>query len=110
VDDEGLQLTTAVTDNTQAHRYEIWADGRLAGFTTYLRHPGIIEFVHTEIGAEYEGRGLAGELIRSVLDTARASGSEVLPLCPFVRGYIERHPRYLELVPANRRARFDLPA
>jgi hypothetical protein len=70
----------------------------------------VIEFVHTEIEPEYEGRGLASELIRSALDTARANGLQVLPLCPFVREYIERHDEYLELVPVARRAHFHLPA
>ena len=103
-------MTTAVIDNRHQNRYEIRADGRLAGFTEYRRHPTVIEFIHTEIEPEYERRGLAGELIGSALDTARADGLEVLPFCPFVRAYIERHREYLELVPAGRRAEFDLPA
>ena len=101
---------TSVTENEQAHRYEVRVDGQLAGFTQYRRHPGVIEFVHTQIEPEYEGRGLASWLIRSVLDTARADGLDVLPYCPFVRGYIDRHPDYVDLVPAGRRAEFDLPS
>jgi predicted GNAT family acetyltransferase len=103
-------MSTAVSDNRQAGRYEISVDGRLAGFTQYRRHPTVIEFVHTVIEPEYEGRGLASELISSALETARADGLQVLPLCPFVRDYIERHPDYLELVPPDRRGSFGLPA
>lgn len=102
-------MVTSVTDNRQLHRYEIRADGRLAGFTTYRRHPTVIEFIHTEIEPEYEGHGLANELVHSELDAARADGLEVLPFCPFVRGYIERHHEYLDLVPQDRRAEFRLP-
>ena len=101
-------MTTAVADNTQASRYEISAEGHLAGFTLYRRYPTVIEFLHTEIEPEYEGRGLASELIRSALETARADGLQVLPLCPFVREYIERHDEYLDLVPEARRAYFNL--
>jgi hypothetical protein len=34
----------------------------------------------------------------------------VLPLCPFVRGWIARHEDYLDLVPAAARQKYDLPA
>src|SRR5947209_5020696 len=103
-------MTTAVSDNPQGSRYEISADGQLAGFTEYRRFPTVVEFVHTKIEPEYEGRGLASELIRSALEDARENGLQVLPFCPFVREYIERHDEYLELVPAARRAQFKLPA
>ncbi|WP_420803744.1 GNAT family N-acetyltransferase [Saccharopolyspora erythraea] len=43
-----------------------------------------------------------------MLDSARERGLEVLPHCPFVRSWIARHPEYLELVPEDRRAEFDL--
>jgi uncharacterized protein len=42
------------------------------------------------------------------LDAARAGGLAVLPFCPFVRRYIQRHREYADLVPANERPRFDL--
>jgi hypothetical protein len=32
----------------------------------------------------------------------------VLPYCPFVQGFIDRHREYLDLVPAERRAHFAL--
>jgi uncharacterized protein len=101
---------TSVSDNKGARRYEVHVDGRLGGFTEYRRHPTVIEFVHTQIEPGYEGRGLASELIRSALDAARSDGLKVLPYCPFVRGYIQRHHAYLDLVPAGRRAGFGLPS
>jgi predicted GNAT family acetyltransferase len=99
----------AVIENAELGRYEIRSDGELAGFVTYRRHPGLIEFVHTEIDKRFEGHGLASQLSRSVLDTARADGLQVLPVCPFVRAFIREHHDYLDLVPAGRRAGFDLP-
>ncbi|MEV1200449.1 N-acetyltransferase, partial [Microbispora rosea] len=42
----------------------------------------------------------------AALDAARDAGLSVLPFCPFVKRYIERHPDYLDLVPADQRARF----
>ncbi len=97
-----------VRDDPEAGRFEIFVDGRRAGYAAYRRHPGRIAFTHTEIKPEFEGRGLGGALVREALARARAEGLEVLPFCPFVREYIERHPDQLDLVPEARREEFDL--
>jgi predicted GNAT family acetyltransferase len=102
----GVQITIA--DNTEDHRYEIRSDGELAGFLTYRSRPKLIELVHTEIDEEFEGRGLGSQLISFALDDARERRLTVLPFCPFVNDYIQRHRQYVELVPEGRRAEFEL--
>jgi predicted GNAT family acetyltransferase len=97
-----------ITDNTEQHRYEIRVDGELAGFVQYRRRTGLIALIHTEIDQRFEGRGLASQLIAGVLDEARAAGVSVLPFCPFVNSYIERHREYVELVPEEFRPEFGL--
>lgn len=97
----------ATADNAEEKRYEIRADGALAGFLQYRLHPGLIELVHTEIDEEFEGRGLGSQLIVFALDDVRKRELNVLPFCPFVNGYIRRHPRYMELVPEGRREEFE---
>jgi predicted GNAT family acetyltransferase len=61
-----------VRNDEERERYEIAADGELAGFTQYRLRPGLIAFVHTEIDPRFEGRGLGGQLVGSALDDARA--------------------------------------
>jgi len=100
--------TIEVADHPEAERYEVRVDGALAGFAEYQRVPGLISFTHTEVDAAFGGRGLAGRLARASLDEAREAGLEVLPYCPFYRGWIKKHPDYIALVPADRRADFDL--
>ncbi len=97
-----------VVDNPEQERYEIRAGGELAGLTQYRLAPGRISFIHTEVDDRFEGQGLGSRLIAFALDDARARGLAVLPFCPFVRGYIQRHPGYLDLVPAAKRSQFDL--
>jgi uncharacterized protein len=97
-----------VRDNPDERRYEIHSDGRLAAHLDYGSRPGLIALVHTETLPEFEGRGLGGKLVRGALDDARARGMSVLPFCPFVNGWIERHPEYADLVPEAERARFGL--
>lgn len=86
-----------IRDNPTAHRYETELDGELA--VVYYRLAGpTISFTHTEVPERFEGRGIGGALARFVLEDARARGLQVIPLCPFVKAYIERHPEYQSLV------------
>lgn len=100
------QITVA--DDADRERYEIRVDGRLAGFVKYRLRPGSIELVHTEINDEFEGRGLGSQLISFALDDARERGLAVLPICPFVNDYMQRHRQYSDLVPEDRRPGFGL--
>jgi predicted GNAT family acetyltransferase len=97
-----------IIDNPDAHRYEIRVSDELAGFVQYRRRPGLVAFIHTEIDTRFEGQGLGSQLIAGVLDEARSAGVAVLPFCPFVNGYISRHPSYVDLVPEEFRAEFGL--
>ncbi|MET7543649.1 GNAT family N-acetyltransferase [Streptomyces sp. NPDC005507] len=93
-----------VTDRPEKSRYEILAgdDGtETAGFAEYHLSEGEIAFIHA-------GRGLGGLLARGALGDARARGLRVLPYCPFIRGWIRKHPEYADLVPETRRPRFGL--
>lgn len=98
----------AIADNPGEQRYEINVDGELAGFTQYRLRPGLIAFIHTEVGDRFEGQGVGSRLIAFALDDARGRGLDVLPFCPFVNGYIQRHREYVDLVPEAQRAQFDL--
>jgi uncharacterized protein len=99
-----------VADVRDRSRFEVLVDGELAGFAEYRRHRDVIAFTHTLIDARFEGRRLGSGLVREALSQARAGGLAVLPFCPFVRGYIAGHREYVDLVPAEMRARFDLTA
>ena len=97
-----------VVDNPGADRFEILVDDAVAGYVEYRRIGSSVAFTHTIVDQSFEGHGLGSTLARGALDAARKSGSPVLPFCPFMRGFNERHPAYLDLVPADRRAEFEL--
>jgi uncharacterized protein len=102
--------TAEVVDDVARSRFEVLVDGEVAGFAEYRRRPSAVSFTHTVIDPAYEGRGLGSVLARRALDAVREDGAQVLPYCPFIRGWIARHPEYLDLVPAARRSTFSLPA
>lgn len=91
-------VDASVIDNGAASRFEARIDGQLAGFVTYALQPGRIEFRHTEVLPEFEGKGVGGKLAAYALDDARSRGLEVVPSCPFFAAYIQRHSQYTDLV------------
>lgn len=91
-------METEVADNRDEQRYEIHADGKLAGFVTYRDRPKGLALVHTEIDDAYEGQGLGSKLVAAALDDLRSRALKVIPICPFVKSYIERHPEDEDLV------------
>lgn len=96
-----------LSDNPAESRFEVHVGGELAGFVMYYRRGAqLIDLVHTEVEDEFQGTGLAGKLAKFSLDTAREQHLHVLPSCPYIRGWIVRHPDYQDLVANDRRADF----
>jgi uncharacterized protein len=87
-----------VVNNPAQSRYEVRVDGAVAGFARYVVHPGHLNFVHTEIGSAFEGRGLGGRLVKGALEDVRANGGHVVATCPFVAAYLDKHPEFGDLV------------
>jgi predicted GNAT family acetyltransferase len=90
-------MTNDVRDNSARQRFELDAEGHVA-FSEYMRADGVIEIRHTEVPPALNGKGLGSRLVRGLLDLVRAEGAKVRPRCPFVRGYIEKHPEYADLL------------
>ena len=82
----------AVRDNAKELRYELMRDGEVLGFVRYRREPGAVALVHTDVDPALEGRGLGSVLVKGALDDLRGRGLRVVPVCPFVRAYLHRHP------------------
>jgi NAD+ kinase len=87
-----------VVDNFEEQRYEILLGGETVGTLDYRRRGAYIELLDTEIEQSFAGRGLAGRLATAALEDARAKAVPVKVTCPFVTGYVERHPEYSDLL------------
>jgi uncharacterized protein len=90
-----------VVRNEDQHRYEAVIDGKVAGFAKFRSKPGQAIFWHTEVDPAYEGKGVGSVLARRALDDIRARAEQVVAECPFIAGYIKRHPEYADLVAAG---------
>jgi uncharacterized protein len=87
-----------VVDNSAESRFEVLLDGKVAGFAEYRLLPSKIIFTHTVVRPEHEGQGLAGRMVKHALEASRDAGLRVVPVCPYVESYIERHPDFKGLV------------
>ncbi|MEV6342470.1 NAD(+)/NADH kinase [Actinoplanes sp. NPDC051851] len=86
-----------VVDSFEHQRYEILLGGEVAGMLHYRRHDDRVELLHTEVDQAFSGRGLAGRLASAALADARSRKTPVVAECPFVAGYLERHPEFTDL-------------
>jgi len=90
-------MANAVRNNAALGRFELEADGHVA-VAYYHLSPGVITFTHAEVPAELSGRGIGSALVRGALDQVRAQGLKVIARCPFVSGFIGKHPEYGDLL------------
>lgn len=93
-----------VSRAAEARRYEARVDGQLAALADYIPTDELVAFTHTEVLPGFEGKGIAGSLVRWALDDVREQGLAVLAVCPFVSGWIARHPDYQDLLYRSRTA------
>jgi uncharacterized protein len=80
-----------VTDNQAESRFELDTDGHVA-VLSYRRNGKRLVLIHTDVPTELEGRGLGGRLVTAAVDRAEREGMTLVPLCPFARSWLERHP------------------
>jgi uncharacterized protein len=93
-----VDVSFTVTDHPEAARYELHDGSTLAGVAKYQLRKNLITFTHTKVSDAYEGQGAGSQLAREALDDARRRGLQVVVRCPFISGWIERHPDYADLV------------
>lgn len=86
-----------VTQDTAQLRFTATVDGVLC-VLDYQLHDGVMAIVHTGVPSQVGGRGIAAELTKVALDTARANGWKVRPLCSYAAVYMRRHPDYNDLL------------
>jgi predicted GNAT family acetyltransferase len=82
---------TDIVDNPAESRFEVTIDGELAELVYRLRGKRLV-LVHTEVPDALGGHGLGGELVRAAVQRAAREGLTVVPVCPYAREWLEKHP------------------
>jgi uncharacterized protein len=86
-----------VHDNKDRNRFELPVDGHVA-HADYVIDGEVITFTHTIVPPELEGQGIASRLIKAALADVRGRGLKVVPQCPFVAAYIDKHPEWRDVL------------
>jgi uncharacterized protein len=92
-------MTDVVVHDPEAHRYLLERDGTRIGEAVYELGDGVIRVLHTEVDESLQEHGLGSRLAQGMLDDIRAhSDRRLVPICPFTRGYLAKHPEYRDLM------------
>ncbi len=82
-----------IKNNEKNMRFEISLNGETA-YLEYRYYHNDIAFMHTEVPAALEGKGIASALAVYAFAYARERNKPVMVYCPFVAGYLKKHPEY----------------
>ena len=86
-----------VKNNEGAHQFEAEVDGHQAILNYRLAGQNLV-LVHTEVPEPIERRGIGGSLVQAALEFARLKQLQVVPVCPFVADYFQKHPEFRDLL------------
>ncbi|MFT3886683.1 MAG: GNAT family N-acetyltransferase [Arachnia sp.] len=90
--------TVALGRNDDERRYELRLGDEVAGFIEYDERDGVLDMHHTEVDPSHGGKGFGQRLVAYALADVRDRGLTVIPTCPFIAKYIERHPDDADLL------------
>ena len=92
------EATITVRNAPERRRYEVLDGDRVIGKAHYLPHDGPKGperiFYHTTVSEDYAGQGLAARLVQEALGDTLAAGVAVVPVCPYVKAWLRKHPDY----------------
>ncbi|MDR2815723.1 MAG: N-acetyltransferase [Proteiniphilum sp.] len=85
-------------DNEDKHQYEFHIDNLTPRIEYIKNNSGEIYLTHTEVPRKLEGKGIGSLLVQKVLEDIGDKGLRLVPLCPFVAGYIQKHPEWRRII------------
>jgi len=86
-----------IKQDTEKNRFVTYVEGYEA-VVEYTLKNNVIDLYRTFTPPELRGKGVAGKLVKYALEHAKENNLKVIPTCSYVRGYIERHENYKELL------------
>lgn len=85
-------------DSPTKGRYRLVIDGVEAEMTYSRISPELIIIDHTGVPDALRGRKVGERLVRQAVEDARRDGVSILPLCPFAKAQINRHPDWQDVL------------
>ena len=84
-----------IRNNPARLRFEVLDGDSAVGQAAYVDDGATHRiFYHTVIEDGYGRQGLAGRLVAHALDETVAAGLKIVPVCPYIKKYLGKHPQY----------------
>ncbi len=81
------------------NKFEISYEGKHAGLMEFRwKDDDTFEITHTEVDADFAGKNLGKELVKSAVEFAKENGKKIIPLCPFAKKVMDRTPEFQEVL------------
>ena len=90
-------MSLNIEHDPQTGRFGVVVDGQ----TCVLEYELVgktMTITHTLVPSAVGGRGIAGDLVRTALETARANGWKVIPACSYADAFMKKHREYADLL------------
>jgi predicted GNAT family acetyltransferase len=91
--------TPTIHHDVAAKRFVLTRDGAEAVLDYRDVDATTLDYFRTFVPTSMRGGGVASILTEHALRDAQERGLKVIPTCPYIATYIERHPEFRPLVP-----------
>jgi uncharacterized protein len=86
---------TQVIDDQGESKFEVVIDGAVAELV-YRKRADRLVLIHTEVPDALSGHGIGGQLVKAAVERAARERLTLVPVCPFARDWLQRHPDLAE--------------
>jgi len=90
-------MTRDIKQNQDLQRFE-WVEDDALSVLEYKLDANTFTITHTEVPQALSGRGIASDLVKHALNTARSQGWKVRIQCSYAATFVKRHPEYHDLL------------
>tara|TARA_R110001606_G_scaffold3841_5_gene18521 strand:- start:1769 stop:2056 length:288 start_codon:yes stop_codon:yes gene_type:complete len=91
-------ITITLEDGPTGGRYVTVVNGHEAEMTFSKAGTSRIIIDHTGVPKELGGMGVGVELVKRAVEDARKNGVKIIPLCPFAKAQIGKHPEWQDVL------------
>ncbi|MEH0158527.1 GNAT family N-acetyltransferase [Limibacter armeniacum] len=93
-----MEPSVQFINNQEKKRFEVDINGYLAFMEYKLTNHGDLYILYTEVPPELKGQGIATKMAANVITLLQQNNWKLIPLCPFMAAYMERHPEFRFLI------------
>ncbi|MFT4033710.1 MAG: GNAT family N-acetyltransferase [Siphonobacter sp.] len=88
----------SLTNNQHLNQFEMEIEDQIALIAYHTIHSDTLALDHTEVPEQLQGKGIASALVEKTFHYLEEHNMKMLPYCPFIRTYLQRHPDWYRLV------------